>query len=93
MTVDCKFYIHTCKYLIKKKKNLKFLYYQGKCQGECQSAYFAHTSFNIFTADVCIRLDGKTDKISIFIVGQRQFANGLSLLYSYSDHCMKLHVV
>ena len=33
--------------------------YENKQQGECQSAYFGHTSFSIFTAAAYIRLNGK----------------------------------
>ena len=44
--------------------------YENKQQGEYQLAYFGHTSFRIFTAAAYIRLNGKTEKISIVIVSQ-----------------------
>ena len=36
--------------------------YENKQQDECQSAYFGHKSFSIFSAAPYIRLNGKTEK-------------------------------
>ena len=44
--------------------------HENKQQGECQSAYFGHTSSSIFTAAAYIRLNEKTEKISIVSVSE-----------------------
>lgn len=46
-------------------------------------AYIAHTTFSILTAATYIRLNGKTKKISIFIISE---AKDHSQIVSYS--CM-----
>ena len=44
--------------------------YENKQQGECQSAYFRHTSFSIFNAAAYVRLKEKTKKINIVSVSK-----------------------
>ena len=44
--------------------------YENKQQGECQSAYFGHTSFSIFTGAAFIRSNGKLEKICFVIVSE-----------------------
>ena len=39
--------------------------FENRQQGDSQSAYFGHTSFSIFTAAACIRLNEKTETINI----------------------------
>ena len=44
--------------------------YENKQQGECQLTYFGFTSFSIFTSAAYIRLNGKTQRITIVIISE-----------------------
>ena len=44
--------------------------YENKQQDECQSAYFGHTQFSIFTAAAYIRYQGELVKESVVIVSE-----------------------
>ena len=44
--------------------------YENKQQGECQSAYFGHTSFSIFTGAAYVHSNDKLEKMCLVIVSE-----------------------